>query len=388
MPRQRRSASAAAAVEKKKKTQAASNKKKIPIAKPSSQRTAPKAPALRVLYVGNSFTTRHSLPELIRARLAELRPELFDPASPAAVLLEQRLSCSGGASLAQRVNDKNGSFGQLLQDFCPQVVVLQEQSSKPWKSPEKFKQAARDLFEKLTTHTKIGPNVQVLMYQTTPWESCSPAQETELFESYRAIAAELATANEANHTGASDSVSSAKPKKPRKQVSRNRADPAPTMGTRERQCVLVPVGDAWCSLRKNVASCGSASRTKRGSSQAKSSRSKKGPKKRKASALDEVAHDSDLFSAGLCEGMRQLASRSLWDKDGKHPGIVTAHLAADVFARVVLHSVLHEPLKEIGSPAASASTATGGGGKKALSAEELRVLHAIGRATVTTTIGE
>ena len=206
----------------------------------------PPAP-VKVLFVGNSFTTRHNIPQLIADKYHSLHEKCG-----AKIVVD--VIAKGGASLALWNNDKSGNFGKKLKSFQPSIVVLQEQSSKPWKSPDKFRAAASKLCAKLATTTVRS----VLLYQTTPWQQCTKTQEKELLNGYFQLAHALAKKYSANF-GIS----------------------------------LAPVGDAWLHLRRALV------------------------------RMDDT------------NPLRLLLDRGLWDTDGKHPGIVTAHLAAAVFSRSI-----------------------------------------------------
>jgi hypothetical protein len=83
---------------------------------------------MRILFVGNSFTSRNNLPGLI-AGLAKQR----------GIVVEHQLISAGGASLRQHLNagaaDKAGGFD---------TVVLQEQSTLPTKNPARMHDSVRD----------------------------------------------------------------------------------------------------------------------------------------------------------------------------------------------------------------------------------------------------
>ena len=74
-------------------------------------------PGLRVLFVGNSFTFRNSLPALVHELAAG------DPGAPPIFSVEY---AAGGWSLRQA--DKDGGLDKLLREIHWDVVVLQEKS--------------------------------------------------------------------------------------------------------------------------------------------------------------------------------------------------------------------------------------------------------------------
>jgi hypothetical protein len=83
---------------------------------------------MRILFVGNSFTSRNNLPGLI-AGLAKQR----------GIVVEHQLISAGGASLRQHLNA--GAAGKAA-GF--DTVVLQEQSTLPAKNPARMHDSVRD----------------------------------------------------------------------------------------------------------------------------------------------------------------------------------------------------------------------------------------------------
>ncbi|HYD51515.1 MAG TPA: hypothetical protein VEA99_02765 [Gemmatimonadaceae bacterium] len=84
---------------------------------------------MRVLFIGNSFTARNDLPSLVAER-AQARGER----------LEHAIVWAGGASLRRHWNA--GEAAALIASSPWDVVVLQEQSTLPIKSPERFHESA------------------------------------------------------------------------------------------------------------------------------------------------------------------------------------------------------------------------------------------------------
>jgi hypothetical protein len=95
---------------------------------------SPAAP-IRVLFIGNSFTARNNLPDLI-ARLAESRGKQ----------LQHRLISAGGASL--RMHWNKGEAQKAIQETRYDYVVLQEQSTLPVKNPLRMHENIR-LFDEV-----------------------------------------------------------------------------------------------------------------------------------------------------------------------------------------------------------------------------------------------
>src|SRR5438477_381022 len=85
---------------------------------------------MRILFIGNSFTARNNVPELI-AQLAAARGRE----------LQHQLIQAGGASLRMHWNkgDAQRAIAQTQYDY----VVLQEQSTLPLKNPQRFHENVR-----------------------------------------------------------------------------------------------------------------------------------------------------------------------------------------------------------------------------------------------------
>eukprot|EP00756_Hemistasia_phaeocysticola_P052099 Hpha_TRINITY_DN27297_c0_g1::TRINITY_DN27297_c0_g1_i1::g.140795::m.140795 len=133
-------------------------------------------PTLRVLFVGNSFTTRNNLPEMVKTL-----------AHPVAHVETEVLS-AGGASLRQHLNsglearireadEKGEPFG---------AVVLQEQSTLPWKNPKRFKENVQEAAATIR-RTARAPAPQIILYGT--WgQRDHPKQFKPLEEQYKQAA--------------------------------------------------------------------------------------------------------------------------------------------------------------------------------------------------------
>ena len=87
----------------------------------------------RILFVGNSFTARNSLPDLLA--------QLVEAGGKGA--LEWELVSAGGASLRQHFN--KGDVAALLRDASWDAAVLQEQSTLPAKNAARMGDNVRDL---------------------------------------------------------------------------------------------------------------------------------------------------------------------------------------------------------------------------------------------------
>jgi hypothetical protein len=86
---------------------------------------------VRILFVGNSFTARNDLP----GRLTGL-------AGARGIDLEHKLISAGGASLRQHLNAGKALDAIATGGF--DIVVLQEQSTLPIKSPARMRESVRD----------------------------------------------------------------------------------------------------------------------------------------------------------------------------------------------------------------------------------------------------
>lgn len=131
------------------------------------------AQTLRILFVGNSYTSVNDLPKLMVAlcRAVERKCSITR-------------ALRGGATLQQHVNAEVGrKSGQQPFD----IVVLQEQSQMPLVMPQQMHEAARKL------HTQIianNPQVRIVFYQT--WARRGrPQDQNGISRAYRQIATEL-----------------------------------------------------------------------------------------------------------------------------------------------------------------------------------------------------
>jgi hypothetical protein len=125
---------------------------------------------VRILFVGNSFTSRNNLPGLI-AGLAKQR----------GVVVEHRLISAGGASLRQHLNA--GTALAAIADGGFDTVVLQEQSTLPAKNPARMHDSVRDFHAAVE---KAG--ARTALYMT--WARLNGAQQP-ITTAYAGIAAEV-----------------------------------------------------------------------------------------------------------------------------------------------------------------------------------------------------
>jgi len=122
--------------------------------------------------VGNSFTSRNNLPGLIKG-LAAAR----------GIEVGHKLISAGGASLRQHLN-----AGKALDEIANggyDTVVLQEQSTLPIKSPDRFRESARDFGAAIT-----AAGARTAFYLTWARRN-APETQRALTDAYGAAAVEL-----------------------------------------------------------------------------------------------------------------------------------------------------------------------------------------------------
>jgi hypothetical protein len=127
---------------------------------------------VRILFVGNSFTSNNNLPKLLK-ELAGAR----------GIEVEHKVISAGGASLRQHLNA--GKALDAIANGRYDVVVLQEQSTLPIKSPARFRESARDFHEAIA-----AAGARTAFYLT--WaRSNAPETQKALTDAYGGAAAEL-----------------------------------------------------------------------------------------------------------------------------------------------------------------------------------------------------
>ncbi|NIK61701.1 SGNH/GDSL hydrolase family protein [Kribbella shirazensis] len=127
---------------------------------------------MRILFVGNSFTSRNNLPGLLKG-LAGAR----------GIELEHKLISAGGASLRQHLNAGKALDALATGGF--DTVVLQEQSTLPIKNPDRFRDSARDFGEAIT-----AAGARTAFYLTWARRN-APETQQALTDAYGGAAAEL-----------------------------------------------------------------------------------------------------------------------------------------------------------------------------------------------------
>ena len=128
--------------------------------------------AMRVLFIGNSFTARNDVPDRV-AQLAESRGKT----------LQHRLISAGGASL--RMHWNKGDAQKAIQQTRYDYVVLQEQSTLPIKNPLRMHENVR-LFDQ-----SIGASgAKTVLYLTWARQN-EPAKQEAITRAYMSIGEEL-----------------------------------------------------------------------------------------------------------------------------------------------------------------------------------------------------
>ncbi len=129
---------------------------------------------IHILFIGNSFTGRNDLPGMI-ARLAAC-------GSPP-VIVESRSLLANGMSL--RFHFNKGEARALIAEGRWDFVVLQEQSTLPFKSPAKMHEAI-ELFDPAIKST----GARTVLYLT--WARlATPEKQSEITEAYSRVGKKL-----------------------------------------------------------------------------------------------------------------------------------------------------------------------------------------------------
>lgn len=128
--------------------------------------------ALKVLFIGNSFTARHDLPGLV-ARLAAARGQG----------MQHRLVSAGGASL--RAHWNAGTAVEAIREGRYDYVVLQEQSTPPVKNAKRMHESVR-LFDEAIK----AAGAKTVLYMTWARQH-APESQQAITDAYTAIGQEL-----------------------------------------------------------------------------------------------------------------------------------------------------------------------------------------------------
>jgi hypothetical protein len=126
----------------------------------------------KILFIGNSFTARNNLPDLI-TQLAAAHGKR----------IEHRLVSAGGASLRRHWNA--GEALQAIEGGHFDHVVLQEQSTLPIKNPKRMHESVR-LFD----HSIKAAGARTVLYMT--WARLNaPESQQAITDAYTSIGREL-----------------------------------------------------------------------------------------------------------------------------------------------------------------------------------------------------
>lgn len=128
--------------------------------------------ATKILFIGNSFTTRNNLPGLI-TQLAEARGHQ----------LQHQLIQASGASL--RMHWNKGEAQKSIEQTRYDYVVLQEQSTLPQKNPQRFHENVR-LFDPLIKASKA----KTALYLTWARQN-APETQAAITGAYTSIGQEI-----------------------------------------------------------------------------------------------------------------------------------------------------------------------------------------------------
>jgi hypothetical protein len=127
---------------------------------------------LKVLFIGNSFTARNSLPELIAKLVA-----------PRGTAIQYRLISAGGASLRRHWN--GGTARTAIGNGHYDYVVLQEQSTLPVKNAKRMHENVRLFDEAIRT-----AGAKTVLYMTWARRNAPDSQQA-ITDAYSSIGAEL-----------------------------------------------------------------------------------------------------------------------------------------------------------------------------------------------------
>ncbi len=130
------------------------------------------ATSRKVLFIGNSFTARNNVPELI-AQLAEARGRQ----------LQHQLIQAGGASL--RMHWNKGDAQKAIQETRYDYVALQEQSTLPVKNARRFHENVR-LFDEVIKSS----GAKTALYLTWARQN-APESQPAITQAYTVIGEEL-----------------------------------------------------------------------------------------------------------------------------------------------------------------------------------------------------
>jgi hypothetical protein len=130
--------------------------------------------ATRILFVGNSYSSRNNLPRLI--------VELAGASAPP-TRVEVASIVAGGASLKRHWNA--GRVHAALDSASWNYVVLQEQSTLPFKSPQRYHESVRLFHPEIAKH-----GAKTVLYLTWARQQ-TPEKQSDINRAVEAIAAEI-----------------------------------------------------------------------------------------------------------------------------------------------------------------------------------------------------
>ncbi len=129
----------------------------------------------RILFIGNSFTTRNDVPALLA--------ELAGGNDKGGTSIESEVVAAGGASLRRHLNA--GKAEELLTTSTWDHVVLQEQSTLPVKNPRRTHENIRDFHELIRQ-----AGAETVLYMTWARQK-TPETQKDLTATYEEIGEEI-----------------------------------------------------------------------------------------------------------------------------------------------------------------------------------------------------
>lgn len=129
---------------------------------------------VNILFIGNSYTGRNNLPQLLTELVAS---------APESQRLTTRAILANGMPL--RAHWNKGEAQQALAETAWDYVVLQEQSTLPLKNSTRMHESVRLFDTEIKKHS-----AQTVLYLTWARQD-APERQTQLSEAYTSIGAEL-----------------------------------------------------------------------------------------------------------------------------------------------------------------------------------------------------
>ena len=138
-----------------------------------AKRSTAQPDAVRMLFIGNSFTARNDLPGLL-AQLA------ISPDGKTGHAIEHRLIQRGGASLRMHLN--KGDAATTMREGPFDYVVLQEQSTLPIKNPTRMHESVRE-FDALIR----AAGAKTVLYMTWSRLEAAPDAQQRIADAYTSV---------------------------------------------------------------------------------------------------------------------------------------------------------------------------------------------------------